>query len=443
VVEEFRSRARAWLQANAPRRSGGDDSDEIGGTSGIPAQRAFQAKLYDAGFAGLTWPVEYGGQGLTHAEQIAFSEEARQFALPVGAFLIGLGMPGPTILECGSEEQKKRYLPPMLRGEEIWCQLFSEPGAGSDVASLQASAVRDGDTWVLNGQKVWTSGAQYSDFGAILARTDPAQPKHRGISMFIVDMHAPGVTVRPLRVATGSAPFNEVFFDNVRLGPDALIGAENKGWDAAVVMLRNERVTIGTLTASRDNPLGFESLRDLAGKLGRTGDPAVRRRLAELYARQRGAALFGRLLREEAMSGRMPGARGSVAKLAGAELGAFAAEVAADVLGDAVAAYDTSGHHGTADHGTAHHGAADHGTAHHGAADHGTAADYGPELLAVATAIVAVPGGAIAGGTNEIQRNIIGERVLGLAKDPGVDRATPFNQLRVGTQKRTDSPGPR
>src|SRR5262249_40856209 len=161
---------------------------------------------------------------------------------------------------------------PMMRGEEIWCQLFSEPGAGSDVASLQSTAVLDGDTWVLNGQKVWTSGAQYSDYGAVLARTDPAKPKHQGISMFIVDMHAPGVTVRALRVATGSAPFNEVFFDNVRLGPDALIGEKDNGWHAAVVMLRNERVAIGTLAASRDNPLGFEGLRELAVKLGRAGD---------------------------------------------------------------------------------------------------------------------------------------------------------------------------
>ncbi|MGH3274652.1 MAG: acyl-CoA dehydrogenase family protein [Streptosporangiaceae bacterium] len=398
-TEDFRLRARAWLAANAPRRSD-EAGGEIGSGTGLDRQRAFQARLYDAGFAGITWPQRYGGQGLTQAEQIAFSEEARGYSLPVGAFVIGLGMPGPTILECGSEEQKQRYLRPMLRGEEIWCQLFSEPGAGSDVAALQTSATLDGDTWVLTGQKVWTSGAQYSDFGAVLTRTDPTQPKHRGISMFIVDMHAPGVTVRPLRVATGSAPFNEVFFDQVRLNADALIGERNRGWDAAVVMLRNERITIGTMTGSRDNPLGFRNLHDLACQLQRIDDPAVRRRLAELYARQSAAGLFGRLLREEAMAGRMPGARGSVAKLAGAELASFSAEVASDVLGDAVIGHDRA------------------------------------ELAAVLTAIVAVPGGAIAGGTNEIQRNIIGERVLGLPKDPGVDRQTPFNQLRVGTQKR-------
>jgi alkylation response protein AidB-like acyl-CoA dehydrogenase len=395
--DDFRARARAWLAANAPRRESGDDGES--GQTTLADQKAFQAKLYDAGFAGITWPKEFGGQGLTSAEQIAWSQESRDYDLPNGAFFIGISMPGNTLLELGTDDQKKRYLPKMLRGEEIWCQLFSEPGAGSDVASLQTSAVRDGDGWVLNGQKVWTSGAQFSDYGAILARTDPTTPKHNGISMFIVDMHAPGVTVRPLKVATGHSPFNEVFFDNVRIPADGLIGAENKGWDAAVVMLRHERIAIGMMGSSRTSPLGFESLRDLAAGLGRTSDQGVRRDLARLYARGRAVQLFAMLLREETQAGRLPGARGSVAKLAGSELGRFAGSVAADVLGDQLAGFDSD------------------------------------EMYAVTTSIIAAPGSAIAGGTSEIQRNIIGERVLGLAKDPGVDRATPFNQLRVGTQR--------
>jgi|SRR5271165_3231050 len=398
-VADFRRRARAWLAANAPRKADANDAGAEPGAAAIAEQKAFQAELYDAGFAGITWPREYGGQGLTNAEQIAFSEEARDFALPTSAFMIGLGMPGPTILELGTEEQKKRYLPKMLRGEEIWCQLFSEPGAGSDVASLTTSAVRDGDEWILNGQKVWTSGAQYSDFGAVIARTDPTVPKHAGITMFIIDMRIPGVTVRPLKVATGAAPFNEVFFDQVRLPAGSVIGEVNEGWAAAVVMLRNERVTIGTSSAPRMSPLGYDSLSQLAARLGRDADVDLRRRLAELYARERAVRLFARLLREEAMAGRDPGPRGSVAKLAGAELGMFAAGVAGEVLGPAVAGFESD------------------------------------EVRAVATAIVAVPGGSIAGGTNEIQRNIIGERVLGLPKDPGVDRNTPFNQMRVGTQQ--------
>ncbi len=337
--DDFRARARAWLAANAPRRASGDDDGESGLTT-IADQKAFQAKLYDAGFAGITWPKEYGGQGLTSAEQIIWSQESRDYDLPNGAFFIGISMPGNTLVELGTEAQKRRYLPKMLRGEEIWCQLFSEPGAGSDVASLQTSAVRDGDEWVLNGQKVWTSGAQFSDYGAILARTDPTKPKHNGISMFIVDMHAPGVTIRPLKVATGHSPFNEVFFDNVRIPADALIGAENKGWDAAVVMLRHERIAIGTMGSSRTSPLAFDSLRDLAAGLGRTSDQGVRRDLAELYARSKAVQLFALLLREETQAGRLPGARGSVAKLAGSELGRFAGNVAADVLGDQLAGFD-------------------------------------------------------------------------------------------------------
>ena len=245
-------------------------------------------------------------------------------------------MPGPTILELGTEEQKKRYLPKMLRGEEIWCQLFSEPSAGSDVAALITTAVRDGDEWVLNGQKVWTSGAQYSDYGAVIARTDPTVPKHNGITMFIVDMHAPGVTVRPLKVATGATPFNEVFFDQVRLPADAVIGEVNDGWRAAVVMLRNERVAIGTMAAPRTSPLSYDSLSGLAAASAPAPTRGCGRKLAELYARERSVRLFGQLLREEAMAGRDPGARGSVAKLAGAELGIFASLVAADVLGPAV-----------------------------------------------------------------------------------------------------------
>jgi len=400
-VAAFRSKARAWLEANAPHNAGTDAAASAEpGAAAIAEQKAFQAKLYDAGFAGITWPQEYGGQGLTNAEQIAFSEETRDFALPTGVFVIGLGMPGPTILDLGTEQQKRRYLPKMLRGEEIWCQLFSEPDAGSDVASLTTSAVRDGDGWTLNGQKVWTSVAQYSDFGAVIARTDPAVPKHAGITMFILDMHAPGVTVRPLKVATGESPFNEVFFDQVRLPADSVIGEVNKGWSAAVTMLRHERVTIGTLPTPRTSPLAHDSLSRLAALLGRDTGTPLGRQLAELYARERAVAAFGQMLREEAMAGRDPGPRGSIAKLAGAELSQFAATVASQVL------------------------------------DAEIVGSVSEAARTAVTAIVAAPGGSIAGGTNEIQRNIIGERVLGLPKDPGFDRDTPFNQLRVGTQRR-------
>jgi len=366
----------------------------------LATQQAFQAALYDAGFAGITWPTEYGGQGLTNAEKTAFDEESRDFSLPVGIFVVGLGMPGPTLLDCGSAAQKRRYLPKMLRGEEIWCQLFSEPGAGSDVAALQSTAVRDGEHWVLNGQKVWTSAAQVSHFGIVLARTDPALPKHAGITMFILDMHAPGVTVRPLRVATGAAPFNEVFFDDVRLDQDAVVGTVNGGWAAAVVMLRHERESLGTRARPRAHPLSYDSLSALASSGNGRLLQDRRRTLAALYARESAVGALARLLREQAMQGQDIGARGSIVKLARAELEHFAAEVAFDVLDESVAAYDS------------------------------------PALDAVVTAAIESRGQSVAGGTSEIQRNIIGERVLGLPKDPGLDRRAPFNQLRVGTQSR-------
>jgi len=387
----FRAEVRAWLEANAPNQPVSGDT--------LMAAKAWQAKKAAAGYACITWPKEWGGPGGTPIQQVIFNQEESKYLIPPNVFQIGLGMCLPTVMTFADETIKKRFVGPAIRGEEIWCQLFSEPAAGSDVASLITTAARDGDEWVLNGQKVWTSGAQYSDFGAVIARTDPTVPKHAGITMFIVDMHSPGVTVRPLKVATGAAPFNEVFFDQVRLPADSVIGEVNKGWAAAVVMLRNERVAIGTMSAPRMSPLAHGSLSQLAARLGRDDDAGLSRRLAELYARERAVRLFAQLLREEAMAGSDPGPRGSVAKLAGAELGMFAAEVAGQVLGPAAAGFESD------------------------------------DVRAVVTAIIAVPGGSIAGGTNEIQRNIIGERVLGLPKDPGVDRNTPFNQLRVGTQQ--------
>jgi alkylation response protein AidB-like acyl-CoA dehydrogenase len=392
-TEEFQARARAWLQENAKPFDEDTEPDVDGTGTPLDQSKAFQKRLWEAGFAGITWPREYGGQGLGTAELIAFNEVARDFVMPTAPFAIGLGMPGPTILELGTEEQKRRYLPPMLRGEEIWCQLFSEPNGGSDVASLRTSAVRTETGWRINGQKVWTSGAQRSDFGALLARTDPAVPKHEGITMFIVDMHHAGITVRPLTVATGGAPFNEVYFDDVDIPGDAVLGEVNRGWAAAVVMLRNERVALGAGLRARANPLGFDTLAELARSRGLGQLAAVRRSLAQIYARESAIAAYSRVLHEETTAGLAIGARGSVAKLASAQQQLWAADLAQEILGDEVVL---------------------------GSAD----------VERVAMAIIGGPGRATAGGTNEIQRNIIGERVLGLAKDPGVDRAIPFNQLR-------------
>ena len=396
VTQDYRGAVRAWLGAHAPAPDPAQSAEER-----LRRAREFQAALHEAGYAGITWPEEVGGQGLTTAEQQVFSDEAAEFELPTYPFIIGMGMCGPTILDLGTPEQQRRYLPPLLRGEEIWCQLFSEPGAGSDVASLQARAVLDGGHWVVNGQKVWTTNAQFADFGALLARTDPDRPKHAGLTMFVVDMHAPGVTVRPLRDMSGRAPFNEVWFDDVRIPADEVLGGVNRGWQAAVTMLGHERVSIGATRRPRSNPLEFASLVALARRTRVARDPAQRERLAELYAHERALELFNARLRQEVAAGQPPGARGSVSKLAGALLLRQAIEVAGQVAGADAVAWEP-------------------GDAR------------GDEL---ALAINSAPASSIAGGTNEVQRNIIGERILGLPKEPQVDRDVPFRELRVGTQR--------
>ncbi|NKQ52702.1 dehydrogenase [Amycolatopsis sp. K13G38] len=393
-MDKFREKVRDWLATNVP-----ESADTLETAEQVALAKRFQAALYDAGLAGITWPKEYGGQGLTAAEQQIFNDESADHDLPTSLFMISMGMCGPTLVDLGTHEQKSRYVRPLLRGEEVWCQLFSEPGAGSDVASLQTRAVRDGGEWVVNGQKVWTSGAQHADFGALLARTNPDLPKHKGLTMFIVDMHAPGVTVRPLKDMTGRAPFNEVYFDNVRLPADSVLGEVDAGWFAAVTMLGHERVSIGGSVRRRYDPLGYHNLADLAKRTGRSQDPAVRAELAALYAAERALSLFNTRLRQESDAGTPPGARGSVAKLAGAELLWRAVSVAGLIAPQETIAWED---------------------------------DEGGELAA---AINATPASSIAGGTNQVQRNIIGERILGLPKEPQVDRDVPFRELRVGTQR--------
>ncbi|MDQ0376211.1 acyl-CoA dehydrogenase family protein [Amycolatopsis thermophila] len=388
-MSEFREKVRAWLAANVP----GDEE--------LETAKRFQTALYDAGFAGITWPEEFGGQGLTAAEQQIFDQESARYDLPTSVFRIGMGMCGPTIVDLGTPEQKARYIPPLLRGDEIWCQLFSEPGAGSDVASLQTRAVRDGDEWVINGQKVWTTVAHLADFGALLARTDPDVPKHQGLTMFLIDMHDPAVTVRPLKDMTGRAPFNEVYFENLRVPADAVLGQVGQGWLAAVTMLGHERVSIGGFVRKRHDPLAHANLAETARKYGRDTDPVVQAELAKLYAAERALALFNTRLRQEADAGTPPGARGSVAKLAGAQLMQQAVAVAGLIGGPRVAAWDPDD-------------------------------PAGDEL---ALAINQTPSSSIAGGTDQIQRTIIGDRILGLPREPVVDRDVPFRELRVGTQR--------
>ncbi len=390
---EFADRVRSWLTAHAPQPPWPGDPAEY-----LAFARAFQAELHGAGLAGITWPTEFGGQGLGDAEQRAFTDVAAGFALPVEKFTIAMGMCGPTILAAGTEEQKRRFIRPLLRAEEIWCQLFSEPDAGSDLAALRTSAVRDGDGWRVNGQKVWTSHAQYADLGLLLARTDPGVPKHRGLTMFLVDMRASGVQVRPLRDMTGDARFNEVFFDDVRLDDGARLGPVDSGWRVAIGTLTLERMSVAHRIRPQTHALSFTSLVAHARRTGSIEQPRTREALLGLHVRERLAELLGDRLTEEARAGRPPGARGSVGKLVSAELSRYSAATALAVLGGDAVDWDP--------------------------------ADAGAATLAAA--VLEAPSMGIAGGTNEVQRNIIGERVLGLPREPAVDKDAPFGAPASG-----------
>jgi alkylation response protein AidB-like acyl-CoA dehydrogenase len=407
-LAEFRAYAQAWLRENARRRDADPGEDGTGpeeSLSGLRVATRFQSALFDAGLAGLSWPERYGGQGLTTDHQLAFNAEAEDFVLPTGPFIIGLGMCAPTLLEFGTEEQRLGHIARMLRADEVWCQLFSEPGAGSDVAGLQTRAVRDGDDWVVNGQKVWTSGGHYSDFGLLIARTNVDVPKHLGISMFVLDMRAPGVSVRPLRQMTGDSGFNEVFLDDVRIPAAGLVGEVDRGWQAAIATLMNERVSIGAGGGGSGRRVGggeFDSLVELARARGVVGDPVLRQSLAGIYIEQRLLELLSDRIRADVRAGRTPGPEGSIAKLAGTVLNRHAADLAAEILGEAGEAW--------------------------------LPGDDDSERWS--RALLQAPGNSIAGGTPEIMKNILGERVLRLPKEPQVDRDVPFKDLRVSGDRR-------
>ncbi|MBA3282527.1 MAG: acyl-CoA dehydrogenase family protein, partial [Acidimicrobiia bacterium] len=379
-VEEaaFRKEARAWLDEHAGSaaaldvalREGEDEADIV------ERARPWQAKLAEHGWAGITWPATSGGRGGTPAEAAIFAEEAAGRGLPTGAFAVGVGMAGPTIIAHGTDDQRARYLPPMLRGEEVWCQLFSEPGAGSDLAGLATTAVRDGDEWVINGQKVWTSGAHFSDYGILLARTDPAAPKHRGISYFLVDMHQPGVDVRQLRQITGGAHFSEVFFTDARVPHGALLGEQDAGWGVAMTTLANERTFMGGHSSGPT----LEDLIGLAQDLGASDDLVVRQGLAAAYTRNQIMGYLGMQVRTATSQGRPPGPGASVLKLLAAWNMKHNAELALALQGPAGM----------------------------------LAGPHAPESGRWQHYFLGAPSIRIAGGSDEIQRNVMGERVLGL-----------------------------
>ncbi len=387
----YRANVRSWLEehaAEAPVLQGPgaiEDEDQI-----IAARRAWQGKLAEGGLAGVTWPKEYGGQGLGPIEQVICGQEISRAKVPGILDAIGVGMLGPTIIAHGDDEQKGRYLGPMLHGDEVWCQLFSEPAAGSDLAAVQTRARHlDDGSWRLSGQKVWTTNAQFASFGLLLARTDPDVPKHKGLTMFIVPMDAPGVEVRGLRQISGEAEFNEVFFDDVPLDAGAVVGGVGNGWGTALTTLMFERVTIGL----GGEALGYNSRRfgtALAADEHARRDPAVRHEFGELASELLAVRFIGYRVLTALQKGQIPGPEAGLAKVTIVNGAIRAGELIADVVGpDALA--------------------------------------QGNEW---AYMISFLPGLKSAGGTEEILRNTIGERVLGLPSEPRLDKGIPFSELR-------------
>jgi alkylation response protein AidB-like acyl-CoA dehydrogenase len=411
-MDEFIGSVRSFLDANARPRSHREDVewgsgiDRIAYFSADPPDvaakkvdegRTWQRRRHEAGFGWITGPPEFGGAGLTTAHQLAYDIVEAEYDVPDTGVLsvIGLGMIGPTILTHGTPELRQRYLPAMYRGDVIACQLFSEPGAGSDLAAVETRAVPDGDTWILNGQKVWTSIAQHAQIGMALCRTNPDKPKHKGITAFLVDLTTPGVDVRPLKQMSGGAEFNEVFLTDVVVPDDHRLGAVDDGWRVALTTLMNERATVGGGHSPVADALSLPFLVGLLKANGRLQDQALRRQLAELYATQTATEYLNRQAQRRLVSGEHPGPEASVSKLMYAQNLTRGAHFAADVVGPRLVA-DT-GQWGTFSWG---------------------------ELL------LSVPALRILGGTEEIMKNILAERVLGLPKEPGVDPNTPFRELR-------------
>jgi len=401
----FRAEARAWLEANAERKTpddvGGIDLGERVDDATLRAAKAWQKKKADAGWACITWPVEYGGRGASAIQSVIWNQEESKFRTPPNIFGIGHGMCGPTIMTHGTPEQKARWIPKLLSGEEIWCQLFSEPSAGSDLAGLRATAVRDGDEWVVNGQKIWTTGAQFSDWGILVVRSDPTAVKHAGLSYFVVDMHAKGLDIKPIVQINSGTGFNEVFFDDVRI-PDAYrISEVGNGWAVAITTLMNERASIGSGGGGR---AGVSELIRLAQEVEINGAPAiedtaVRQRIADFYVRTQGLQHTGNRTLSALSQGKTPGPEASLGKLVGGVLIQQMAAFAMDLEGTAGGLNDRA---------------------------------VTPQEGAWQERYLGIPGLRIAGGTDEVLRNIIAERVLGLPPDARADKGIPFKDIPTG-----------
>ena len=407
----FRARVRAFIDAQAPhhlragivaataRTLSSVHPPEIDGVDPVAASKAWQARKHAGGWACIHWPVEHGGRGAAPIERVIWQQEEGPYAQLSNLFVVGHGMAGPTLIAHGTAAQQTRHLQPIAAGAEVWCQLFSEPSGGSDLAGLRSSARRDGDDWIIDGQKIWTTHAQVADYGLMLARTDPAVPKHAGLTMFIVDMRSPGVEVRPIRQMTGDSHFNEVFFSGVRV-PDAnRIGPVDGGWRVSLTTLMNERLQLAAAI-----PTGVDDLFELCCELetpeGRPiDDPAVRARLAEWVARARGLERTMMRTVSALSAGRPPGPENSIGKLVAGEMAQDLCAFALDLQGMAGAVIEAGG----------------------------ARRSFQKMLLSSASI-------RVGGGTAEIQRNILAEQVLGLPPDLRADKGVPFNQIPTGAR---------
>ena len=333
--QAFRRRVRTWIKNNLPKRERDGAPVEYGDPKRLAALKAWQRKLYEAGYVAMGWPKEYGGQAADVVQQTIVNEELLLARAPSLIGMMGIQMVGPTLIQFGTEEQKRRYLPKILTAEEIWCQGYSEPGSGSDLASLKTRAELVGDEFIVNGQKVWTSNAQFAEWMFCLVRTDPAAPKHRGISYLLIDMHAPGITVRPLIQMTGDPGFNEVFFENVHVSRHNLVGELNQGWLVANATLAHERNMLGSTTHTQEM---FNALLRLAQTHQRCGrpavaDPVIRQRLADLLIRVEAMKYHAYRQLTDVLKKRPPGIGASVNKLVSTELNHDIAALALEVMG--------------------------------------------------------------------------------------------------------------
>lgn len=396
---EFRAKAKAFMELHAARPEVVAPSQHETEAEYLKRAKAWQKMKHQNGWACLQWPKDYGGSGASPMELIIWQQEEARFDVPFGPFAIGQGMCGPTMMAYADDSFNRELLPKMASGEEIWCQLFSEPAGGSDLANLRTKSVKEGDNWVINGQKIWTSGAHYSDWGILVTRSDPSVPKHKGLTFFFLNMNSEGVEVKPIKQVSGASGFNEVYFTDVKIPDSQRLGEVGDGWRVSLTTLMNERLAVGSARGP-----DFQDIYDLACKVEINGKPAVqdgavRAKLADWYCQMSGLKYTKARTQSALSRGGTPGPENSITKVVSAnklqQIGSFGMELLD--MGGIMTSENQLG-----------------------------------DMAAFHNAFMAAPGFRIAGGTDEILRNIIAERVLGLPQDVRVDKGIPFSEIPQG-----------